>query len=230
VADDLIHYPHRIYFNTFLVERIVAPLMPGILRRRGWRVAPVEDRRPAEGPFLVAAHHESISDILAFHKLMLRQGRRYKLRRRVFWLADNRPFGRALPDVPIVRWFVKRTGMIPIDKYRPERNANVWDYLLFLLESGEGVGFFPEGEIQSDRGGRRFGPFKTGVVRLAALYEAKHGKPLPIIPIGLHYERKPGERLGEIRIRVGDPIYCEQGDVEACHRKLVARILELSAG
>jgi 1-acyl-sn-glycerol-3-phosphate acyltransferase len=228
VGSDTIAFERRIRYSAPLMEWIIGPIAALILWRRGWRVAPVEGSLPARGPALIAAHHESKSDILATYKLMERRWLIFrKVVRRLFWLADNRPFGRAMVDVPIVRWFVSLAGMIPIDKYDTGRLQNLRDHLFFHLESGEIIGFFPEAHIAEERDGARFGEFRRGVVRLAASWEEKHGSKLPIYPLGFHYSREPGRRLGTIRVRIGEPIFCD-GDSRKCHRRLVERIIEVS--
>ena len=215
MSGGIILYERKIRYNRTLTG-FIKLLFPTLLRFRGWRTVDVEGSLPDAGPLLISAHHESDADVLIIMS---------RIRRRLFWVADNRPFGKSLADTRIIKWFVAKTGMIAIDKRRPERNIDLMDHLLFHVEQGEAILFFPEGGTRSDRAGRQFGEFKNGVVRLAAYCDGKRGEQVPIYPMGVRY--RGAGRSGHARLAIGEPIFMGE-TVEATHEALTERIKELS--
>jgi len=174
-----IEYKRNIYYNRFFVfiVRLISPL---ILRSLKTELIEVKENIPKKGPLLIAAHHEELADQYIIGR---------EVRRRLFWVADTTPFGKCLADTHFAKWFMLRIGAIPIDKKNSYRNVNLFEHLLWLLGKGEAIVFFPEAYLKSERTNKRFGKFKTGVIRLALEYEKKFNKKIPIYPIGIRYNK-----------------------------------------
>ncbi|MCC6928323.1 MAG: 1-acyl-sn-glycerol-3-phosphate acyltransferase [Gemmatimonadaceae bacterium] len=119
-----------------------------------------------------------------------------------------------LLEHPITRLLVRAVGVIPLRRMSDERprgdgmvvegrNAESFAAILDALAAGEVVLIFPEGKSHSDP---ELAPLKTGCARLALLARSERGlPPVPIIPVGLTFERKGAPRT-RVAIQVGVPI------------------------
>lgn len=104
-----------------------------------------------------------------------------------------------------------------------------------LLRAGQAVVVFPEGYPVIDphgspkaETGERFLPFAPGVVRLAAMAERAGAGSVPLVPIGLDYQRE-GEGRWAITLRVGTPMSrSEAGDDALLLATLETVVRELS--
>ncbi|MFH2027981.1 MAG: 1-acyl-sn-glycerol-3-phosphate acyltransferase [Nanoarchaeota archaeon] len=213
---NIIRYSKKIYFNGLLVS-IFKKIIPLILIFFNTNIKKVEGQIPQKGPLLIVAHHEELTDqfILGL-----------PIKRRLFWIADTTSphHPGSLADAKFVKWLLLRFGAIPIDKKRPERNYHLFDYLLYLLDKGESIVFFPEEYLRSERDGKRFGSFKDGVISLALDYRERFKKDIPIYPVGLKYLKKNG--LTESYIRIGDKIIINN---KQDRKKVFNKVIELSS-
>ncbi len=94
-----------------------------------------------------------------------------------------------------------------------------------LLREGRVVLIFPEGYPNVDpsftpKRGEEFLPFHGGFVRYARLAERGGAGPVPIVPLGFHYERTGAGDHWRIVARFGPPV----GLVEGTDSELVARL------
>ncbi|MFH1642263.1 MAG: lysophospholipid acyltransferase family protein [Nanoarchaeota archaeon] len=189
----IINYKKKIYYNSLFVN-LVKFATPVILFFLKTRLVNVTGRIPQKGPLLIAAHHEELAD----HYLIALQ-----TKRKLFWVADTTPFGKSLADSKLIRWILVRLGAIPIDKRNSERNVNLFSHLLYLLEKGQAIVFFPESYVRYERDGNKFGSFKDGVIRLSKKYQSLYKKPIPILPIGLCYKRQKSVKT--VSLNIGNP-------------------------
>lgn len=105
-------------------------------------------------------------------------------------------------------WFVRRFGGFPVDTKRP--SIATLRHGVELLQAGENLVIFPEGNIFRDR---RICPLKPGLARLAI--QAAADKPelnLKIVPIAIYYDQPIPHWGCEVNIQIGSPItvrnYC----------------------
>ncbi|MEO7006745.1 MAG: lysophospholipid acyltransferase family protein [Terrimesophilobacter sp.] len=120
---------------------------------------------PATGPFVLAPNHYSEIDPLVIGVVMWKLGRmpRYLTKASLF-------------TVPVLGWFLRKTGQIPVERGGATRGNGPLDEAERLAEQGFGVIIYPEGSLTRDpelwpmRG-------KTGAVRMAL--EAN----VPLIPV-----------------------------------------------
>jgi hypothetical protein len=125
-----------------------------------------------------------------------------------------------LLENPITRALLRAAGVVPLrratdDAIRngatgevdPARNAGAFTAVLDALEAGGVVLLFPEGKSHSDP---NLAPLKTGLARIALMARAERGiDSLPIVPIGLTFERKWDPR-SRVVMAIGTPIVLEQ--------------------
>lgn len=124
-----------------------------------WDVEGLENL-PAEGPVIVVANHISYWD-----PAMIAAA----LPRKIFFMAKKELF-----SIPVLGFFLKRWGVFPVDRGRPDRDAV--KRTLELLKRGQVIGIFPEG-ARSKTGSLL--PPSTG----AAYFAAKTG--VPVCPAGV---------------------------------------------
>ena len=189
-----------------------------------WVLAPLltrmhvegRDNIPKEGPFFLVPNHQSILDPLMIQAFCSR---------RVHSMTKSTQFGS-----PVMYWLLPRIGAFPARRYRTDPQCV--RTVLRLLEDGEGVGIYAEGERSWDG---RMQPFRRGTIRLIL----KAG--VPIIPVGItgsydvwpRWSKRP--RRASVRIRYGEPIELGRHDdraeretaVESTTTLLRARIREL---
>jgi glycerol-3-phosphate O-acyltransferase / dihydroxyacetone phosphate acyltransferase len=161
------------------------------------------DRLPARGPVLLASNHpNALVDALVIT---------CTLRRPVTLTAKA-----TLLENPITRGLLRLAGVVPLrratdDATRagpdgqvdPARNAGAFAAVLDVLERGGAVLLFPEGKSHSDPA---LAPLKTGLARIALMARAERRiDSLPIIPIGLTFERKWDPR-SRVVMSIGLPV------------------------
>jgi 1-acyl-sn-glycerol-3-phosphate acyltransferase len=140
-------------------ERIFAAGFFGVLHRIDHR----ETRRvPEEGPLIVSANHATY-----FDPWLVGMG----MKRNVYWMCWDEVF-----DWPVIGWLVSAHGCIPVDLDKPRpsslRTARQ------VLDAGEALGVFPEGERTSGRTGA-MEPLKPGLAWLA------FSTGVPILPVSI---------------------------------------------
>ena len=174
-----------------------------------------EENIPDRGPFFLVLSHQSHLDSLLLHTFCPRL---------IFTLTKSSVF-----RTRFMAWLAPRVGAVPTRRFQIDPQAV--RVALRLVERGEGVGIFPEGERSWDGG---LQPLRGGTIRLLL----KAG--VPVIPCGLvgTYEIMP--RWGHMKwlkvglgrepviIRYGEPIqfgrYDDRGSRERARPEATARI------
>ncbi|MEP6904904.1 MAG: lysophospholipid acyltransferase family protein [Gemmatimonadales bacterium] len=113
-------------------------------------------------------------------------------------------------SMPVIGWFVKALGSIPVyrrqdEGFVPEKNRQTFDRARAILVSGGVIAVFPEGASHDDP---RLRPLKTGAARIALGATAASGTsemPLTIAPMGIYYTAK-GLFRSEALLYFGQPI------------------------
>jgi glycerol-3-phosphate O-acyltransferase / dihydroxyacetone phosphate acyltransferase len=161
------------------------------------------ERLPATGPVLLASNHpNALVDALVIT---------CTLRRPVTLTAKA-----TLLENPITRGLLWLAGVVPLrrtadDAARagsagevdPGRNTGAFSAVLDVLQAGGVVLLFPEGKSHSDP---NLAPLKTGLARIALMAQAQRSiGTLPIVPIGLTFERKWDPR-SRVVMAIGTPI------------------------
>jgi 1-acyl-sn-glycerol-3-phosphate acyltransferase len=160
------------------------------------------ERIPDRGPVLLASNHpNALVDALVIG---------CTLRRPVTLTAKATLLGH-----PITRALLRMTGVVPLQRASdvqavgtskttdPSRNDTAFAAVLDVLESDGIVLLFPEGKSHSDPS---LAPLKTGLARIALMARDRGLSTVPIIPVGLTFERKWQPR-SRVLMRVGSPIH-----------------------
>lgn len=92
------------------------------------------------------------------------------------------------------------------DGARSGDNQEALETCVQHLHDGKRLGIFPEGTSQL---GPRHLPFKSGAARIAQRYLEK-GKPLQVVPLGIHYEC-PWAFRSRVEVAIGPPLVLEPG-------------------
>ncbi|PEN07948.1 hypothetical protein CRI93_05750 [Longimonas halophila] len=138
-------------------------------------------RVPDTGPVLLAANHpSSILDSVLMSTALPRPIR---------YLARSGLF-----RIPLVAWFFRQMGAIPVyrsheTEHAGVRNRAVFDRVYDLFEAGGCVGIFPEGQNSPTS---QVAPLRTGAARMALGAEARNGYALglTIVPVGINFESR----------------------------------------
>jgi 1-acyl-sn-glycerol-3-phosphate acyltransferase len=160
------------------------------------------ERLPDNGPVLLASNHpNALIDALVIG---------CTLRRPVTLTAKA-----TLLENPVTRALLRAAGVVPLrrasDALRaggdgrldPARNAGAFAAVLDVLQAGGIVLIFPEGKSHSDPA---LAPLKTGLARIATMARVeRHLAPIPIVPVGLTFERK-WEPRSRVLVHLGAPI------------------------
>jgi 1-acyl-sn-glycerol-3-phosphate acyltransferase len=154
------------------------------------------DRVPADGPvMLVVNHPNGLIDPLFLLCLSPRP---------VSFLAKSTLF-----DMPVIGWFVKAMGSIPVYRrqdgaFDPSKNRQTFERTRNILASGGAIAIFPEGASHGDP---KLRPMKTGAARIAlgAASLSSDTAPLTIVPLGIYYTAKPTFRSSAL-LYFGEPI------------------------
>jgi 1-acyl-sn-glycerol-3-phosphate acyltransferase len=176
------------------------------------------DNVPMKGPFLILPNHQSVVDPFLVQSCCPRS---------VHSMTKSTQFG-----VPGVRWLLPRIGAFPVRRYQVDPQCV--RVALRLLDRGEGVCIYPEGERSWD--GSIY-PFRRGTLHLAL----RAG--VPIVPVGVggtfqYWPRwlalpQPGAR---IRLAFGRPLQFEaitdreerEARLPGFERLLATRLRDLS--
>jgi glycerol-3-phosphate O-acyltransferase/dihydroxyacetone phosphate acyltransferase len=161
---------------------------------------------PSSGPVLLASNHpNALVDALVIA---------CTLERPVTLTAKA-----TLMDHPVTRALMHAVRVVPLRRASDERaraakhpdpatpdlsrNARAFDAVLDVLERGGVVLLFPEGKSHSEP---ELAPLKTGLARIALMArDDRRLDRLPIVPIGLTFERKSDPR-SRVLMYVGTPI------------------------
>ena len=190
---------------------------------------------PRSGPVVIASrHYHHLYDGLAFHALSRRP---VHILVTVDWLKGGlaqramEALCRAARWPTVVRtdpFSAAKRAIDPAAAQRAFRRA-VTDSVA-LLREGRVLIVFPEGHPTVDpnptpkRSDDELLPFQPGVVRIAQIAERGGVGRVPIVPVGLSYERGPRWRL---TVRYGPPL-AATGDPATLSAELERRVRELS--
>ena len=149
---------------------------------------------PVEGPFVIASNHLSFFDSVILQALAPRP---------VHFFAKEEYFTGAGLTGRLRRRFFESVGSVPVRRDEQAASVAALESLVELLESGQGVGIYPEGTRSRD--GRLYRG-RTGAAWLALATGA------PVLPVGLmgtHHLQPPdtnGFRPHRFAVRVGPPL------------------------
>jgi len=135
-------------------------------------------------------------------------------------------------DVPILGWLIRRTRAYPVTRGKADREA--LRRTLALLEQGEVVTIFPEGERSRD------GKLREPELGFAFVALKAEAPVVPVAVLGTDGVLRPGSsrpHFGKILIRFGEPMtfpdrYGKRNrkpDLVAVGEAVMARIAELQA-
>ncbi len=174
---------------------LAAVLLPFMYLLGRYRIENGE-KLPATGPVVVAPNHYSEIDPVVMGVAIWNRGRAPR------YLAKASLF-----SVPVVGWFLRRSGQIPVQR-AGTRGSDPLGAANQLVDQGLAVVVYPEGSLTRDpnlwpmRG-------KTGAVRLALTAG------VPLIPVAHWGSQEIMPRYGkkisffprkDVRIRFGDPV------------------------
>jgi 1-acyl-sn-glycerol-3-phosphate acyltransferase len=146
---------------------------------------------PARGPILLAPNHTSDADPTLMVAAMRLRG--WYMAKQEIW-----------DDFPLVGAFITRIQAFPVDTSRNDRAA--LQFALELLQSGETLVIFPEGECSRTGELQELEPGALMIALRAGV---------PIIPVGIAHATKilpyaqlrPRFTLAPVRVHFGEPIY-----------------------
>lgn len=169
---------------------IAGPLIKGIFRP--WSVG--ADKVPSEGPVILASNHLSFVDSIFLPLAIDRD---------MVFLAKSEYFtGKGFRGW-LSRWFMKGTGMLPIDRSGGKASEASLNTGLKVLSEGKVLGIYPEGTRSPD--GKLYRG-RTGIARM--VLEAG----VPVIPVAMIDTEKVmpiGSKWPKIRrvgLIFGDPL------------------------
>jgi 1-acyl-sn-glycerol-3-phosphate acyltransferase len=169
--------------------RVAAPVAARV------RVTGIE-HVPPSGPFLLIANHQGLLDPILIQAFCPRP---------VFTLTKSSQFRGS-----VFRWLLPRLNAIPVRRYQVD--GQVVRVALRVLERGQALGLYPEGERSWDG---RVQPFRLGSIRLML----KAGVPVLPARIDGSYDVWPRwsgvPRRAEVRIHFGAPLYFGRHDRRA---------------
>jgi 1-acyl-sn-glycerol-3-phosphate acyltransferase len=158
-------------------------------------VEPIDLHNVPEPPFVYAANHQSLLDILVLGGVLPHDFK---------WAAK-----RSLMKIPFLGWHLQLAGHVPVDRRAGSRAAaEVVRRFEKVLEQGKPLLVFPEGTRSEDGIVR---PFKNG-----GFYAAQRTL-VPVVPValeGTHRLMRKGAidtGHGRIPVKVGKPIVPHKG-------------------
>jgi glycerol-3-phosphate O-acyltransferase/dihydroxyacetone phosphate acyltransferase len=151
---------------------------------------------PKQGPVLFVANHPD-SQMDAFIMSSA-------IKRKVHYIAHAGLFARRLQA-----WMLRNCGVIPVRQQREksdsvDRNIEAFRECYEVLERGEIIGIFPEGESDMPRRVKRI---KTGAARIVLESERRNNYELGVklVPVGLYFFSRSRFR-SKVLVNVGRPI------------------------
>jgi 1-acyl-sn-glycerol-3-phosphate acyltransferase len=182
-----------------------------------YRFSCVGPRPPGSGPLLLVANHpNSLVDAVLVAAVAGRPVR---------FLAKAPLF-----SLKRIGWLLRAVGAIPVhrridDEKAVDQNIHAFQAVFEALSRGAAIGVFPEGLSHSEPALARL---KTGSARMALGFAGRHGRPLPLVPVGFVLREKARFR-SEAMAFFGDPIVwddlADRGDEDRnAVRELTRRI------
>jgi len=181
--------------KTPIFRVLAAVLLPPMLFLGRYHIENGE-KLPKSGAVVVAPNHYSEIDPVVMGVAIWKLGRapRYMAKASLF-------------KVPVVGWFLRRSGQIPVERTRT-RGSNPLASANLLVDNGLAVVVYPEGSLTRDPG---LWPMrgKSGAARLALTAG------VPLIPVAHWGSQEIMPRYGkkisffprkDVRIRFGDPV------------------------
>ncbi|MGD8237566.1 MAG: lysophospholipid acyltransferase family protein [Armatimonadota bacterium] len=173
---------------------------------------------PPTGGVIIAPNHVSLADPPAVGAA---------LRRPTWFMAKTELF-----EVPVLGWLIRRTRAYPVKRGKPDRKA--LRRTIELLEHGELVTIFPEGERSRD------GKLREPELGFALVALKAEAPVVPVAVLGTDGVLRPGSSLphfGNVLIRFGEPMTFPdrygrrptKADLRAVGEAVMARIAELRA-
>jgi len=167
---------------------------------------------PKKGPFLIAMNHNSFMDIPAMAT------------------AVDRPaytmVKASLFKIPLLGWWMRRIGFFPVRRGAGDRQAI--ENSRGILARGDVLILAPEGTRHRKDEGRP--KVHSGIIRLAQEFKC------PIVPVGVIGTRKilpPGAKFPrpfKLRLRIGEPIFLEEVDVNPKNQEILQQQAEMVMG
>lgn len=166
---------------------LFAPVLKGVCRP--WLEG--EDNIPRTGPVILVSNHLSYGDTVILPAVV---------ERKITFPAKAELFHATSLGGKVVSWFLRKVGMLPMDRTGGRASAESVDHVGAILRSGEIVGIYAEGTRSPD--GRLY-KGKTGVARLVL------GHRVRVLPVGtvstqlvkgwfgIPFMRRPGIRIGK---------------------------------
>ncbi|WP_313813115.1 lysophospholipid acyltransferase family protein [Glutamicibacter sp.] len=153
---------------------------------------------PKEGGFIVASNHLSFFDSLIIQALTPRD---------VAFFAKAEYFTTPGIKGKVMKSFFESVGSIPVQRGEQAASVAALDSLVEIIESGSGIGIYPEGTRSRD--GKLYRG-RTGVGWLALTTG------VPVVPVGLIGTEKlqpagsKGFRPTKFKIHYGEPLYFDK--------------------
>ncbi|HEY9616120.1 MAG TPA: lysophospholipid acyltransferase family protein [Microcoleaceae cyanobacterium] len=151
-----------------------------------------QENLPRSGPVILAPTHRSRWDAFMIPYVA---GYDITGRHLRFMVSANEMTG-------VQGWFIRRMGGFPIDPKRPTIAS--LRHGVDLLQSGQALVIFPEGDIYRDE---QVQPLKPGLARLAL--QAEGSRPhlgVTIVPIRIHYSNPFVPWRCRVQINIGCPL------------------------
>jgi 1-acyl-sn-glycerol-3-phosphate acyltransferase len=175
---------------------------------------------PTDGAFIVAPNHLSFFDSVIVQALMPRP---------VAFFAKAEYFNTGGIKGKVMKSFFESVGSIPVERGEQAASVQALKTLLDILESGKGIGIYPEGTRSRDgilyRG-------RTGVGWLALTTGA------PVVPVGLigtenlQPAGEKGFKPQHFTMKVGAPLYFDKTGPDhslPARRQVTDRIMDAIA-
>jgi len=167
---------------------------------------------PTRGAVIVASNHVSFVDPLIIGGI-IRRPVRFVMYYRIY-------------RIPVLKFIFRMGRAIPIAgrKEDPEILERAYDSMYTVIDAGDVLGIFPEGEITSTG---EINTFKKGVEKVVAR------QPVAVVPMALCnlwgslfsrrdpvYKRRPRKFRAKIELRVGEPIPPEELSAERLEKEI----------
>jgi 1-acyl-sn-glycerol-3-phosphate acyltransferase len=180
----------KFVYHVTLVRRLTIALLEILLPLFMKREIKGAENLPAEGPVVLASNHLTNFDVFPIQLCLSRP---------LFFMAKAELHKNALLDA-----YLRQLGAFPVK--RGTRDEWALNHARKVLDQNQVLAIFPEGTRSKGRGLR---PAKTGAARFA-LYAY-----CPILPVAISGTEKMFKQFpkrAQITIKIGEPIYPEEGE------------------